>query len=141
MNARKLVGIGLVAFALAILSVVMFAQQGKTDEKADHNVHGEALRACATHCAHLLRDGKKDHLTTLMTCQDCANFCGSAAQIVSRGGPFTGLICEGCAEACSRCGKACGSFPDDTHMKQCADECRKCEQACRDMLKHIGQSK
>lgn len=155
MNTRKFEGIGLVAFALAIFGVVMFAQQGNTDEKAEHKEHGGAMRACAkacsdcqrecdscaTHCAHQLHEGKKEHLTTLMTCQDCANFCGTAAQIVSRGGPFARLVCEGCAEACSRCGKACENFPDDKHMKQCAKECRKCEKACRDMVKHIGHSK
>jgi hypothetical protein len=91
---------------------------------------------CSSHCARHVASGHKDHLTTLMTCQDCATFCAAAAQIVSRGGPFADLICGACAESCARCGKECEKFPDDDTMKRCAEECRKCEKACRDMIKH-----
>lgn len=97
-----------------------------------------ACDSCATHCAHLLSEGHKEHLPTLGTCRDCADFCGTAAEIVARGGPFASLICQGCAEACARCAQACEKFPDDEHMKQCAAECRKCEKACREMTQHDG---
>jgi hypothetical protein len=97
--------------------------------------------SCATHCAHLIAEGKKDHLKTLQTCNDCAEFCSAATRIVAGGGPFSDLICDGCAEACARCAKACEQFPDDAAMKRCAEECRKCEKACRDMLKHVGMKK
>jgi len=121
-------------------------------KQAEHNGHGEAMQACAkacsdcqracdmcaTHCANQLAGGHKEHVTTLATCRDCADFCAAAAQIVSRGGPFAGLICDSCAEACARCGKECAKFPDDKHMKMCADECRACEKACREMVKHAA---
>jgi hypothetical protein len=97
-----------------------------------------ACDSCATHCAHLVHSGKKDHFTTLMTCQDCADFCVAASQMVARGGPFMALICKACEEACARCGKECEKFPNDQHMKQCAEECRKCEKACREMVAHAG---
>jgi hypothetical protein len=94
--------------------------------------------SCATHCAKMTASGKPEHLKTLQTCRDCATFCAAAAQIVSRQGPFAGLICRSCAEACAQCGKACEQFPSDAHMKQCAEECRRCEKACREMVKHMG---
>jgi hypothetical protein len=93
---------------------------------------------CATHCAELVAEGRKEHLKTLQTCRDCATFCSSAAEIVARMGPFSDLICQACAEACARCGKACEQFAQDKMMKQCAEECRRCERACREMLKHTG---
>jgi hypothetical protein len=96
--------------------------------------------SCATHCAHLLHNGKQEHVKTLMTCQDCANICSAAAQIVARGGPMVGVICESCAQACTLCTKACENFRDDEHMKRCAEECRKCEKACREMLKHTERA-
>ena len=91
--------------------------------------------------ADLLAKGKKDHLRTLRTCQDCATHCGAAACITVRKGPFSDLICTACADACNRCGKACEKFKDDEHMKKCAEECFKCEKACREMLKHAKMHK
>jgi hypothetical protein len=91
---------------------------------------------CAKHCADLLAQGKKEHVKTLATCQDCATFCSAAACIVSRQGPFSDEICKSCAEACARCGKACEEYPNEPTMKRCAEECRRCEQACKEMLKH-----
>ena len=85
--------------------------------------------------------GTKEHMTTLATCQDCADFCAAASQIVSRGGPFAAEICKACAEACAMCAKECEKFPDDEHMKMCAVECRKCEKACREMVGHAGHAK
>ena len=99
--------------------------------------HRSGKVAVVTHCARLLSEGKKEHLATLGTCQDCANVCTAAAQIVSRGGPFSALICESCAEACARCRKECEKFAGDQHMKKCADECQKCEKACREMAKEM----
>ena len=97
--------------------------------------------ACSTHCATLVAEGKKDHLTTLKECQDCATYCSAAAQIVARGGPHSALICESCAKACDQCAKACEKFPDDKHMKACAEECRKCQKECEAMVKHHAASK
>jgi hypothetical protein len=97
-----------------------------------------ACDTCTTYCAHLMAEGKKEYLTTLMSCQDCAAVCAAAAQIVSRGGPHSVLICECCAKACDQCGTACEKFSDDKQMKSCAEECRRCEKACRAMIKHMG---
>ncbi len=152
MIGRREFGItGLSAIALAALEGAAFAQE-KPQRSGAHAGHDKMLEACAkacsdcqracdicaTHCAGLLQEGKKEHAKTLATCQDCAAFCVAAAQIVSRGGPFAGLICESCAEACAACGKECERFPNDEHMKMCAEECRKCEKACREMVKHVS---
>jgi hypothetical protein len=96
--------------------------------------------SCAHHCAHLVAEGKKEHLHTLGTCADCASICATSAQIVSRMGPLSGTVCEACAKACATCGEACEKFPTDEHMKRCAQECRKCEKACKEMLKHVGHA-
>ncbi len=93
--------------------------------------------SCAHHCAGLVAEGKKDHLRTLGTCADCANFCSTAAQIVARQGPMSATICEACAKACDLCATACEKFPDDEHMKKCSQECRRCEKACKEMHKHL----
>lgn len=152
MKTRMFGGIAVVALALSIVGLVAFAPQGLTAEKEDHKEHNEMMQlcakscsdcqrmcdSCATHCAHMLHEGKKEHLKTLTTCQDCATVCSAAARIVARGGPFSNTICTACVDACSRCGKACEQFPDDKHMKACAEECRKCETACKHMVKHMA---
>jgi hypothetical protein len=93
---------------------------------------------CTSHCAHMVADGKKEHLPTLQSCQDCAVVCNAAASITARLGPYADAICSACADVCKRCAEACNKHRDDATMKKCADECRKCEQACREMLKHTG---
>src|SRR5579871_2084657 len=136
---------------LALLTASLLVTGGNlltADDKTAHDAHAghfaqcakactDCLReceSCANHCAHLVAEGKKDHLTTLGTCADCAEFCTSAAKIVARQGPMAGTICESCAKACDTCGAACEKFPQDEHMKQCAKACRDCAKACRDML-------
>jgi len=153
MQNRMFGGIGLAAMALAVVGIVSFAQPGQTQEKkADHLEQHAIMKSCAkacsdcqracdactAHCTHMLHEGKKEHLTTLTTCQDCATVCSAAAQIVARGGPFSSTICTACAEACSACAKECEKFPADKHMKTCAEECRACETACKAMVKHIS---
>lgn len=152
---RRAFGIaGVSTMAWAALQSGAFADPAEKKGAEEHGAHHAAFTACAkacsecqracdsctSHCAQLLQSGHKDHLTTLESCQDCADFCVAAAQIVSRGGPFAALICEACAEACARCGKACEKFPDDKHMKMCAEECQKCEKACREMVLHAGHA-
>lgn len=94
--------------------------------------------ACSTHCAKLIAEGKKEHLATLRSCQDCAAVCATAAAITARKGPYSEQICKACEEVCKRCAEACEKFKDDKMMRQCAEECRRCEKACREMLKHAG---
>jgi hypothetical protein len=158
MKRREFSGLTFWSLAAACVSGAAVGQVGneaiKTRGASDkHDSHGKGhdqLRscaqacsdcqrecdACATHCANLLSEGKKEHMTTLMSCHDCADFCTAAAQIVARGGPFAALICESCAEACGRCGQECEKFPDSAPMSRCAQECRRCEKACREMIKH-----
>lgn len=102
---------------------------------------GRMCDACGAHCAKMVADGKKEHLKTLGTCQDCATACKAASCVVARQGPFSSLMCTACADACKMCGDECEKMKDDPMMKECADECRKCEKACRDMLKHTGEKK
>ena len=139
-------------FAVAGASIGAMAAmaQAQTSEPAGHEggMPSEAMASCAkacsdcqrmcnscsTHCAHQVHAGKTDHMTTLMTCQDCANVCAAASQVVARGGPFSVTVCKACAEVCGKCAEACEKFADDAHMKACAEECRKCEKACQEMV-------
>lgn len=144
---------------LSIAGVLALAMPARAEDKpaaseADHHEHMAAFVECArvchqcalmcdvcgAHCVKLATDGKKEHLTTHKTCQDCATTCAAAAAIVARMGPFSDVICQACADTCKRCGEACAKH-DDKMMKQCADECFKCEKACREMLKHVAHAK
>jgi hypothetical protein len=158
MMHRQVLGV-VAALAVAVAVSFAIAQTGTQDKQTQpgtRDAHAEsydrcakacsdcqrACDSCATHCAQLLAEGKKEHLKTLQTCQDCADFCVTAAQIVARRGPFADLICTSCAEACARCGKACEQHAShDKVMAACAEECRKCEKACREMISHLGQGK
>ena len=155
LQRREFAAVGLSAAALAALQATGFAQDRRKKSAAEepkHNEHSEAFQECAkacaecarvcdmctTNCAHKLHAGQGEHITTLMTCQDCADICACAAQCCARGGPFVGQICQACADVCAKCEEACEKFPDDKHMAACAAECRKCETACRAMLQHAG---
>ena len=143
-------------FGLSVAGAAMLGRAASAQEEHPHEGHGhneqfrqcaracgECQRACdecAAHCTQLIIDGHKDHALTLATCQDCADFCSAAAQIVARGGPFAELVCESCAESCNRCAGQCEKFPDDEQMRACAEECRKCQKACTAMLSHIGHA-
>jgi hypothetical protein len=149
---RDFTKLGLSVVGAALLGRAAGAQEHRAaHERGEHHelfqscaqACGACQRACddcAAHCTHLIIEGHKDHATTLATCQDCANFCVAAAQIVARSGPFAALICESCAVACERCAVECEKFPDDEVMQACAEECRKCEKACKSMLSHIGHA-
>lgn len=146
---RAILAAGMCVIALAAGPTLLTAQD-KAKAKPDHDhgkmmaestaaVAGECQRACdmcTTHCAQMVAEGKKEHLTTLRTCQDCATICAATTAILARNGPFADAILKSCVEACARCGAECEKFPTDPHMKHCADLCRKCEKACKDMLGH-----
>jgi hypothetical protein len=133
------------AAALAAMQGGVFAQEPKKHEEHE-DMYEECSEACsecqrecdecAHHCAMMLAEGKKQHMTTLQTCQDCAEICSAAARIVACHGPFSNLICTACADACAKCGKECEKYPDDKAMSACAKECRECEKSCRAMMKH-----
>lgn len=149
---REFNAAGLSALALAAMEPAAFAQRGSAKRDRAHGEHDDVLRSCAeacsdcqrecdacsTHCAHLLDEGEHEHRTTLATCQDCADVCAVASQIVARGGPFAAQICVACGEVCARCAEVCEKSPDDEHMKKCAEQCRLCEKACQGMLKHLN---
>src|SRR5262245_52429304 len=151
--------VALAAVGFLTLPGAFSAQQQQRDTAGDavraaddkHAVHfdkcakacADCMReceACKHHCGQLVASGQKEHLTTVRTCSDCAEFCAAAARIVSHRGPMANLICESCAKACDVCGAACERFPNDKHMQACAKECRECAQACREMLKHAGHA-
>jgi hypothetical protein len=137
--------------ALSIAAVLSLSAIGFSADDSHSAAYQACARACqecqlecdmcAAHCASMLSEGKKEHLSTLRTCQDCATHCAAAACIMGRKGPYSDLICKACAEACKRCGDECAKFKDDAAMKKCADACRKCEKACRDMLTHVDTAK
>ena len=152
---RQLLIVGLFGVAVAAAAAGVAYTADDKDRPAGHDHHAGHFISCAkecrdcalmcdtcaAHCANMLAEGKKEHKTTLQTCQDCSSVCTAAACITAKAGPFSDVICQACAEACKRCGDACGRFKDDEHMKKCADECRTCEKACRDMLEHVGHAK
>jgi hypothetical protein len=149
MSSKLVLLAAMAGVGMAALSVGAQRQGGADDKATRPHQHAttaqdkcaaacsdcqRACDACAHHCGMMLAEGKKEHLTTLQTCQDCATVCAAAACIVARHGPFSDSICKACAEACNRCGKECDKFPNDPMMKKCADACKACEKACRDML-------
>jgi len=152
LGRREFAVTGLSALGLAALQGSANAQAKPAAGADPHAGHATGMMACAqacsdcqrecdscfSHCTHLLEQGHKEHVATLMTCRDCAAICATASQIVAGSGPFSENICESCAKACAECAKACDKFPDDAHMKKCADECRKCEKACRAMIGHAS---
>jgi hypothetical protein len=153
MNTLKFGRVGAAALVFSLIGFAsLAAQQAPQIQPAAHSEHHEMMDSCAkacsdcqracdscsTHCARLVNEGKKEHLASLMTCQDCAAICSTASQIVSRGGPFSTVICTAGTDACGRCAKECEKFPGDKHMKMCSEECRKCEKACQSMVKSMA---
>ena len=98
MIGRREFGVaGLSAVALAALEGSAFAQP-KTKQAGEHAEHDDMLQACAkecsdcqracdscaTHCAHQLHAGHKEHMTTLASCQDCADFWLKSSLVAGR---------------------------------------------------------
>jgi hypothetical protein len=146
---RRLLLAGVGVAALAWLGLGGSAPADDKDKA--HHAHGPyatCARACAecslqcescfAHCSHLVAEGKKDHVRSMRTCNDCGDFCALAARITGRHGPTAVTTCEACAKVCDMCGAACEKFPDDEHMKACAKSCRDCAKACREMIKNAG---
>jgi hypothetical protein len=158
MERRQFAAVGIAAGTIAALGQVAAGQQPRADRRDQDRQTGRARRhrgysrdfeecaqacsdcqrecnRCAIHCADLVARGHGHHQETLKICLDCAAFCATASEIVSRGGPLAELICQGCADACRRCGEECEQHRDSPEMQRCAEECFRCEQACRDMLR------
>jgi len=143
MNRREVLAVlAVVAAGLAVLVGV----EARAD--ATHEQFAACAKACADcqqqcdscfhHCAGLVADGKKEHAKTMHSCVDCAEFCGTAAKLVSRHSAMSATACEACAKASDDCAAACEKFPDHKQMADCAKSCRDCAKACREMLKHLA---
>jgi hypothetical protein len=125
------------AFTLAIVGVDAFSNQVQAAERKVDSKMQECAKTtsdcqrvcdlCATYCADMLADGKRDYLACLMHCRDCATCCAACSQICASDGPLSTVMAECCSMCCAHCAKACEAFPDDKHLKACAKECRKCE--------------
>ena len=138
----------------AILALAAFVAPARAaDDKPAAHVHdspemtkcekacvdcAKECESCFHHCAMMLAQGKKEHLRSLQTCNDCGVLCAVAAKLIARHGPFVGLTCDACGKACDLCGAECEKFTGDEHMKKCATACRDCAKACRDMVKVTG---
>jgi hypothetical protein len=91
--------------------------------------------SCLNHCINLVADGKKEHVQTVRTCNDCGDMCAMAGKLIARDGAFADVMCDACAKACDGCGKECAKFPHDEHMTKCAQACKDCANACREMIR------
>jgi len=123
---RAILAAGMCAIALAAGPTLMTAQD---KAKPDHDHHkmmsdstaavaDECKRACdmcGAHCAKMLAEGKKEHLASLQTCQDCATICAATSCILARNGPFSDSILKACVDACARCGAECEKHSNDPH--------------------------
>jgi hypothetical protein len=152
MDRRIALGV-LGSAVLALAGLGRPAMRAADKEAAPPHAHGafdKCARACAEcmlqcdscfqHCSRLVADGKKDHVPSMQSCNDCGDFCALAAKVVARRGPMAVTTCEGCAKVCDTCGAACEKFPEDAHMKACAKACRDCAKACREMIEHAGHN-
>src|SRR5579864_2434000 len=99
-----------------VLLALAVAVSGPTGTRAGdkHHEHGMVFVTCAKacadcsnscascyqHCAGLVSAGKKDHVKTMILCNDCAEVCSTAARLTSRQSPFSAIVCETCAKTC-----------------------------------------
>ncbi len=145
---NRMFGLMALAFTLTFVGVDAFSQRAQAAEMMGDPKLQECAKVCsdcqrmcnlcATHCAHLLAEGKQEHLKTLMLCRDCAICCAACSQVCASEGPLSAVMADCCAKCCDRCAKACEAFPDDKHMQACAKECRKCEKVCKDVAKSMA---
>jgi hypothetical protein len=94
----------------------------------------DVCSSCFAHCAMLLTDGKKEHASSLHSCNDCATVCRATAELCSRHSNMSHDLCAACEKVCKRCAIECEKFPNDQHMVECAKICRECAAACTKMI-------
>ena len=87
---------------------------------------------CMGHCAKLVEQGKKEHLTTMQLCAECGDVCFLTLKMASNHSAALAAQMEACVKVCDICGAACEKHPNDEMMKRCAQACRECAKACRD---------
>jgi hypothetical protein len=130
---------------LALFSTggLVLGQNEARQSKAGHVHHDATTKAlahcltecslCMGHCAKLVEEGKKDHLTTMKLCEECASVCFITLKMTGNRTAALPIQVEACAKVCDVCGAACEKHPNDEMMKQCAQACRDCAKACREM--------
>jgi hypothetical protein len=149
-NPMKHLGmIALVFGAIGAFTILRGIEARADDLDAHHEHLNKCAKVCAEcqvscdscfhHCASLVEKGNKEHVITMHTCVDCAEFCALAAKLSARQSPFTSIACDGCAKACDECAKECEKFKEDKHMAACAKSCRDCAKACRAMIEQLKQ--
>lgn len=150
-EALTFLGSTAAAFAALNSGAVRGKEKQQSEQSHEHGGHfalcakvcAECMSSCAGcyhHCGALVMAGKHEHAETMNLCLDCADLCGVAANLASRNGPLSKVVCEACAKACDECGAACEKFSDDKHMTECAAICKKCAAACQVMIEHLRSS-
>ena len=90
-------------------------------------------RECDRSAEACRREPVSDHLTECIALNlDCAEFCRTAAAIISRESHFSGEVCRVCAEICDVCAAECRRHEHE-HCQRCAVECHECADECRRM--------
>jgi hypothetical protein len=102
----------------------------------------EACNDCAMECEHCASACLAEQdIASLAHCirldLDCATFCRTAAELMSRGSQFASQFCELCAQVCDACATECEKHPMD-HCRACAEACRRCAAECRRMAQARG---
>jgi hypothetical protein len=102
----------------------------------------EACQACATACENCATQClRKKDVNAMARCieldRQCSLTCLAAAQLMSMGGEFSGILCGPCAEICDACAEECGKH-DMQHCQECAEACRQCAEECRRMVSELA---
>src|SRR5450759_3967187 len=93
----------------------------------------EVCNECVTACEHCAASCLHEpDIKMMVRCieldRDCADICGLAAQVMSRGSSFARKLGALCAEICQACGDECAKHKVE-HCQQCAKACHKCAEA------------
>ena len=104
----------------------------------------DALNDCTEACtSDADADLSEHHVLELVKCirlcQDCADICATASNVISRQTDYdsgvTRALLEACVLICKSSGDECEQHAQThEHCRVCLGACRRCEQACRDLL-------
>jgi hypothetical protein len=104
----------------------------------------DALNDCTEACtadadADLSEHELVDLVKCIRLCQDCADVCTAARNVISRQTDYdsgvTSPLLEACVQICKSCGDECEHHAArHAHCRVCLEACRRCEQACRNLL-------
>lgn len=105
------------------------------------NPHQACIDACIK-CAQICEEcfsmclnepDVKARQKCIMTLQDCAEICSTAACYMSRQSINAKELCNVCATICQKCATDCEMFRDQ-HCQDCAQTCRQCAEECIAMI-------